>query len=95
MNTSAREGLPNTFLEAAANKCAILSHSDPDGFASHFGYHASKGELASGLEHLLAKCEWKRAGERGHNYVSRTFGIEPAMARHLAAYDQVLEQTRA
>lgn len=95
VNTSPREGLPNAFLEAAANKCAILSYSDPDGFASHFGYHASCGDLASGLEHLLSKCEWKRAGERGHKYVSRVFGVRPAMQKHLEAYDQVLEQTRA
>lgn len=95
VNTSPREGLPNAFLEAAANKCAILSYSDPDGFASHFGYHASCGDLSSGLEHLLSKCEWKRAGERGHKYVSRVFGVRPAMQKHLEAYDQVLEQTRA
>jgi glycosyltransferase involved in cell wall biosynthesis len=94
VNTSPREGLPNAFLEAAASKCAILSYSDPDGFASHFGYHASKGDLACGLEHLLAKNEWTRAGERGFNYVSRTFGIEPAMEKHLAAYDNVLQQAR-
>lgn len=93
-NTSPREGLPNAFLEAAANNCAILSYSDPDGFASQFGYHASKGELACGLEHLLANSEWRRAGERGYDYVSRTFGIEPAMERHLEAYDNVLQHTR-
>ncbi len=94
VNTSAREGLPNAFLEATANRCAILSYSDPDGFASHFGYHASESDLASGLQHLLAKCEWKRAGERGHNYVSRTFGVEPAMEKHIEAYDRVLQQIR-
>ena len=95
VNTSPREGLPTAFLEASANKCAILSYSDPDGFASHFGYHASGSDLASGLEHLLAKCEWRRAGERGHNYVSRTFGVGPAMEKHVDAYDQLLQQTRA
>ncbi len=40
VNTAAREGLPTTFLEAAANRCALLSSVDPDGFASRFGYHA-------------------------------------------------------
>jgi glycosyltransferase involved in cell wall biosynthesis len=94
VNTSPREGLPNAFLEAAANRCAILSYNDPDGFASHFGYHASPDDLGAGLECLLAKCEWKRAGERAHDYVSRTFGVRPAMERHLEAYEGVLQQPR-
>jgi Glycosyltransferase len=95
VNTSPREGLPTAFTEAAAHRCAILSYNDPDGFASHFGYHASANDLADGLECLLAKCEWKRAGERAHAYVSRTFGVGPAMDRHLEAYDKVLQQSRA
>jgi glycosyltransferase involved in cell wall biosynthesis len=95
VNASPREGLPNTFLEAAANRCAILSYNDPDGFASHFGYHASANDLAEGLDCLLAKCEWKRAGERGHDYVSRTFGVAPAMEKHIDAYERVLHQSRS
>ena len=95
VNTSPREGLPTAFIEAAAHRCAILSYNDPDGFASHFGYHASANDLSTGLECLLAKCEWKRAGERAHDYVSRTFGTGPAMERHLEAYKKVLQHTSA
>lgn len=73
VNASPREGLPNAFLEGAANRCAILSYSDPDGFASSFGYHASPDDLAKGLELLLADGTWKAAGERGHEYINRTF----------------------
>ncbi len=45
VNTSAREGLPNAFLEAAANGCAILSEVDPDGFASRFGVSCRRWEF--------------------------------------------------
>ena len=34
VNTAAREGLPNVFIEAAAHGCAIVSRHDPDRFAS-------------------------------------------------------------
>ena len=91
VNTAAREGLPNTFLEAAANKCAILSGVDPDGFASRFGYCASDdGHLAEGLALLLKDDQWKPLGEAGCQFVKSVFGIEPAIARHLEAYEQAL-----
>jgi glycosyltransferase involved in cell wall biosynthesis len=91
VNTAAREGLPNTFLEAAAHRCAILSGVDPDGFASRFGYHASdERDLANGLAHLLADRRWRPLGEAACAFVKSVFGIEPAIERHLEAYEQAL-----
>ncbi|MFL5537114.1 MAG: glycosyltransferase family 4 protein, partial [Gemmatimonadales bacterium] len=49
VNTALREGLPRSFLEAAAFKCAILSRVDPDGFASRFGYRVEEDDFAGGL----------------------------------------------
>jgi glycosyltransferase involved in cell wall biosynthesis len=91
VNTAAREGLPNTFLEAAANKCAILSGVDPDGFASRFGYHArDDGDLAKGLTFLLSDERWKGLGELGSQYVKSVFGTEPAIDLHLETYKEAL-----
>ena len=91
VNTAAREGLPNTFLEAAAHRCAILSGVDPDGFASRFGYHASDDEeLARGLACLLADRRWKTLGDAGCEFVKSVFGLEHAIERHLDAYQQAL-----
>jgi glycosyltransferase involved in cell wall biosynthesis len=90
VSSSLREGLPNTFLEAAAGRCAILSTVDPDGFASRFGHHAADGDLAAGLQRLLDGDRWRAAGERGHEYVSEVFAIKPSIERHLAAYEEVL-----
>ena len=91
VNTAAREALPNTFLEAAASRCAILSGVDPDGFASRFGYYArDDGDLADGLTHLLAYERWKELGEVGCQFVKTVFSIEPAVERHLEAYRQAL-----
>jgi glycosyltransferase involved in cell wall biosynthesis len=78
VNTSPREGLPNAFLEAAAHKCAILSYTDPDGFASRFGHHVPENKLAAGLSGLLTDNRWRKSGEDGHAYVREVFSVEKA-----------------
>ena len=61
-NTSAREGLPNSYIEACAHRCAILSPVDPDGFASRFGALVTDSDFVAGLRRLLAGWPWRRAG---------------------------------
>lgn len=92
INTSPREGLPNAFLEAAAHRCAILSYTDPDCFASRFGYHVREGSIEEGLEFLLSGDRWRVLGERGYQYVRRIFEVGKAMEAHLEAYDHVLHE---
>ena len=55
VNTSAREGLPNTFLEACAHRCAVLSYTDPDQVVSSFDRVATEQDqdLREDLEWLL------------------------------------------
>jgi len=88
VNTSAREGLPTTFVEAAAHRTAILSFTDPDGFASHFGHCVGEGKLSEGLIWLLANQRWLGLGEAGRAGVENVFGTKAAIAAHLKAYDQ-------
>jgi glycosyltransferase involved in cell wall biosynthesis len=87
VNTAAREGLPNAFLEASAHQCAILSAVDPDGFASQFGCHVTDDDFAKGLSGLLAEHRWQALGRRGQQHVLDTFSVDRAVERHLAAYD--------
>ncbi len=90
INTSAREGLPNTFLEAAAHRCAILSQVDHEGFASRFGYHAADGDLRRGLAWLLAEERWRAGGERAYEHARQVYATERAIEAHLSAYHQAL-----
>ncbi|MBL7116116.1 MAG: glycosyltransferase family 4 protein [Kiritimatiellae bacterium] len=89
-NTALREGLPNSFIEAAAHGCAILSGVDPDGFCSRFGYHVKNDDFALGLRTLLEGRSWKSLGESGRAYVKETFEADKALDQHLDLYKQLL-----
>jgi len=93
VNTAAREGLPNSFIEAAAHGCAIISELDPDGFASRFGCLADNGDYAQALADLLKDDRWKAQGQAGRAYVTETNAPPVAIARHLAVYARLLETT--
>ena len=93
VNTSLREGLPTTFIEAAAHRCAILSFTDPDGFTSRFGLVAQEGRLAEGLRTLLVEDRWRALGENGFREVESEFATEPSIAAHLRMYRQLVAST--
>lgn len=95
VNTSLREGLPTSLIEAAAYRCAILSFTDPDGFASNFGVSAQEGKLRQGLHTLLADNRWKSLGEAGYEHVKDVFSVENAIAAHINLYNTLLERTKA
>jgi glycosyltransferase involved in cell wall biosynthesis len=90
VNTAAREGLPNAFIEAAAHRCAILSAVDPDGFASRFGARVDGGDFAGGLAWLLERDRWRERGTRGYAHVRDTFELRRAVDQHLAVYDELV-----
>ncbi|MEW5871970.1 MAG: glycosyltransferase family 4 protein [Chloroflexota bacterium] len=94
VNTAAREGLPNAFIEAAAHNCAILSAVDPDGFASRFGYCANDDDFKRGLEVLLDGDRWRELAQRGYEYVREVFSIDKAIDRHLAVYQELTGVSR-
>lgn len=94
VNTSLREGLPTTLIEAAAHRCALLSFTDPDGFATNFGVAPKEGELKQGLNSLLMENRWKSRGEAGYQHVKEIFSVENAMAAHVNLYTTLLERTK-
>jgi len=91
VNTAAREGLPNSFIEGCAHKCAILSSVDPDGFSSRFGRHVDNDKFHQGLSYLLEKNRWEELGERGYSYVKNTFSTNLAIDKHMKIYQYLVE----
>jgi glycosyltransferase involved in cell wall biosynthesis len=92
VNTATYESMPNSILEASAHGCALLSHVDPDRFASRFGYHARDDDFARGLRHLLEQDRWRELGRAAAEHVKATFETERAMELHLAAYRELLSR---
>jgi glycosyltransferase involved in cell wall biosynthesis len=90
INTAVREGLPNSFIEAAAHGCAILSSVDPDGFASHFGYNAQKDDFVTGLQALLKDNTWEARGRLGREHVRQQFESGKAIDQHIRLYQGLL-----
>jgi glycosyltransferase involved in cell wall biosynthesis len=90
VNTAAREGLPNAFVEAAAHGCAILSAVDPDEFASRFGHHALDDDFVRGLSNLLEGNRWRQLGEAGRDHARQVFSLKPAIDRHIEIYTELL-----
>jgi glycosyltransferase involved in cell wall biosynthesis len=91
VNTALREGLPNSFIEAASHRCAILSTVDPDGFASEFGCRVENDDFKAGLQWLLAGNRWQELGEKGYQYVKENYEGNIAIDRHLACYRALLD----
>ena len=90
VNTATREALPNSFIEAMAHGCAILSGVNPDGIAERFGYHAERDDFSNGLAWLLAEDRWRARGQAAESHIQQVFEINRAMDQHLRAYEASL-----
>lgn len=90
VNTSAREGLPTSILEAMAYRCAILSSVNPDRVAGRFGFHVTDGDYEFGLKSLLAHDRWMQKGEAARDYVLAHYETSRSMDRHLDLYRRLV-----
>ena len=90
INTAAREGLPNSFLEALANKCAILSSLNPENVTERFGFHVKNNNFIDGLNSLLKNNTWRIKGEEGRVYVEEHYELNKAIKKHLSIYNSLL-----
>ena len=93
VNTSVRECLPVSFLEAAAHKCAILSgtEKDPDDFAMNFGYYVEGDDYSKGLRYLLEGDRWREKGQKGFEYVKKVHAIDRVIDKHIEIYESLLK----
>jgi glycosyltransferase involved in cell wall biosynthesis len=96
INTSAREALPYTFVEATAWGCAILCNDDPDRFASRYGCLVRDNDFARGLRHLLENDRWRPLGELAARETAQTFREENSIDQHVQWYERLLgdQQTK-
>lgn len=90
VNTSVREGLPTSFIEAAGHGCAIMSEIDPDDFSSRFGYHVKNGNYVAGLQYLLADSHWRELGTLGSRHAKGLFELRKSIQTHMEIYENIL-----
>lgn len=94
VNTSVREALPISFLEALAHETTIISGEDPDGLTSSFGCRVRDDDYGRGLEDLLEGDGWRERGRLGRRYVEEVHEVGRVVDRHLEIYEGVLEGRR-
>ena len=92
VNTSAREALPTTFLEAAAHGVALLSALDPEAMTSRFGEVVRQDGYEEGLVRLLDGGAWRERGRAGARWVREGFSEARAAELHLALYQGLLAE---
>lgn len=85
VSTAVREGLPLTFLEAAAYGCPIISRVDPDQFATRFGKQVHDDDYAAALRSLLAEAPLEK-GRAAYHYVRDTYETSRALIAHQEQY---------
>lgn len=90
INTATREGLPTSFLEAMAHRCAILSQANPEDITERFGYHVKDGDFEKGLKELLHQNQWAAKGEAGYRYVSENYELKSVIDRHVELYKKLI-----
>lgn len=88
LNTSAREGLPITFLEAAAHSANIIAPVDPDGFTSSFGALVLDGDFARAIRQAVREETFRTTGRRGYDHALRVHETKRVIQRHVEILSQ-------
>ena len=91
VNTSVREALPVSFLEALAHETPIICGENPDGLASAYGYHVTDGDYAGALRSMLGEEDWLERGRRGRRYVEENHEAGDVVERHIEIYRGLLD----
>ncbi len=91
ISTAVREGLPLTFLEAAAHGCPIISRVDPDQFATKFGRQVHDDDYAAAIRSLLADAPLEK-GRAAYEYVRNTYETSKALQAHVDQYERYAQQ---
>ena len=87
VNTSIREALPVSFLEALAHGTPIISGEDPDGLTTEYGYVVEDGDYSAALDRLLTDDERRDKGRRGRRHVMDAHEAGKVVDRHAEIYE--------
>ncbi len=90
VNTSVREALPVSFLEALAHETPIISGEDPDGLTSTYGYPVTGDDYTGAVARMLASDDWREKGRSGRRIVEEVYSVNKVVDLHIEAYRRVV-----
>ncbi len=94
INTSIREALPVSFLEALANETPVISGENPDDLVSKYGYHVQGDDYQSGLNRLLDSDDWRQRGQDGRRHVQSVYDADKVADLHIKEYERIIEASK-
>jgi len=94
ISTATREGLPNSFLEAMAYQCAILSPLNPENVTKRFGYQIKGNNFQEGLMKLLNNNNWKVKGKEGQEYIKDNYEFNNSVEQHIMVYKKLISNSK-
>lgn len=94
LNTSVREGLPITFLEALVEGTPIISYVDPDKYVSRFGIRVEYNvdSFVQGIKNAVSKRMFEIIGDEERAFALREHSSEVVMSKHIQIYRELLEK---
>ena len=90
VNTSVREALPVSFLEALVHETPVISGLDPDSLVRRFGYPTNGIDYSGGLKRMLADEGRRGKGIRGKRFVAEVHELEKVVDAHIEIYEELL-----
>lgn len=91
VNTSVREGMPVSYLEALSYECSILSSLEADNLVSRYGCVSKDDNFANALTRLLENDRWRELGRQGRIHVEEVFEFDKAIDATVEAYRALIE----
>ena len=91
LNTSVREGLPISFLEAGAYGNAIVSSLNQEGYPSLFGDFVKDKNFETAIRELVNSEKCLAIGKTAHKYIKRHHATPYIIRKTIKVYKSVLE----